>query len=63
MRASASDTSSAAALSADALDPRLHDPPNAALLRHARVWFVKALEIAPDGVAQEFLRMVSLQSS
>lgn len=34
-------------------------PPNQGLLRQARGWFVKSLEIADDAVASEFVRIVS----
>ena len=35
---------------------------NEGMIRQARTWFVKAVEIAPDEVADEFIRLVSLRS-
>lgn len=36
------------------------EQPNATMLRQARGWFIKSLEIAPDEVATEFIRLVRL---
>lgn len=33
--------------------------PNATLLKQARTWFIKAIEIAPDAIASEFIHLVS----